>query len=81
MIYNDFSKVQVELLTKEANKEQLEIAKDAYKLCLTTHKLREKTPEGQDPEVCGLTFACAMEVIKTQQIIKKLDEIKHILEN
>lgn len=69
------------MIYSESLAEQLEIAKDAYKLCQITQKLREKTPEEQDPEVCGLTFACAMEVIKTQQIIKKLDEIKHILEN
>ena len=69
------------MIYSESLAEQLEIAKDAYKLCRETQKRYNDTPHEQEPEVCGLTFACAMEVIKTQQIIKKLDEIKHILEN
>lgn len=74
-------KEHIEMLYSENLAEQLKIANDAFKLCRETQQRYLDTPGEKEPDCFGLSFANAIEVIKTQQIMKKLDEIKHVLEN
>ena len=60
--------------------EELNIAKAANKLRKESRKIFYSTPEDEEPEIYGLTFNQALEIIKMQQLIKKLDEIKSTLE-
>lgn len=60
--------------------EELNIAKAANRLRKESRKIYYSTPEEEEPEIYGLTFNQALEIIKMQQLIKKLDEIKSTLE-
>ena len=61
--------------------EELNIAKAANRLRKESHKIFYSTPEDEEPEIYGLTFNQALEIIKMQQLMKKLDEIKARLKN
>lgn len=60
--------------------EELNIAKAANRLRKESYKIYYSTTEDEEPEIYGLTFNQALEIIKMQQLIKKLDEIKSTLE-
>lgn len=61
--------------------EELNIAKAANRLRKESRKIFYSTPEDEEPEIYGLTFNQALEIIKMQQLMKKLDEIKARLKN
>ena len=61
--------------------EELNIAKAANRLRKESYKIFYSTPEEDEPEIYGLTFNQALEIIKMQQLMKKLDEIKARLKN
>ena len=60
--------------------EELNIAKAAHRLCEESRKIYFSTQEDEEPEIYGLTFSQALEIIKMQQLMKKFDEIKSTLE-
>ena len=60
--------------------EELNIAKAANRLRKESRKIYYSTQEEEEPEIYGLTFNQALEIIKMQQLMKKLDEIKSTLE-
>lgn len=60
--------------------EELNIAKAANRLREESRKIYYSTQEEEEPEIYGLTFNQALEIIKMQQLMKKLDEIKSTLE-
>lgn len=60
--------------------EELNIAKAANRLRKESYKIFYSTTEDEEPEIYGLTFNQALEIIKMQQLIKKLDEIKSTFE-
>lgn len=51
--------------------EELNIAKAANRLRKESRKIFYSTPEDEEPEIYGLTFNQALEIIKMQQLIKK----------